>query len=624
MTIGHKFTNTRAKSLLELLQSNARFIVPRFQRNYSWNVEKVRDLWSDVVDNFHTLNSGDEQDVEYLLGPMVMLSTKEFESYHVIDGQQRLATLTLLFCVARDIILEDTESSDHKPAGFHKIIELIENQKMEQHASWKLELNDTDREFFREIQEFERGSQSQLERIKAKKVEIQSLKFLKENYIFLHEKITQSLYTNFGQDDVDVAAMSPDEKKKKRIDNRPNLMYFLTHLRENNYLIHLVVSDDSSAFQIFETLNERGQTLSKSSLIKNRILNTISDNPDLQKEQSDKWNKIFDDIVRDQPDDDFIIESYHSRDCDDDSLRTKNHDAIKKMLMSKKNLYKVIKRIVTNEDECRKFIKELEQDAKFLSTLNDPTKYSDTESRDDVYSIRALNAKLIRIPILAASRKWRDNPHEYSALVRLLIKFFFKTRVVSRKYSGEIEKTIPGITKMINEGCTFENIRNEIMKYDNHVDFKEDFKKRFVRNPHKDAAKYALRQITISLGSDYADVKPIDNLTLEHILPLNPQESWNKQAFFAGCQSIGDIEEYKRRLGNMTLLTEAINSKIQNQSFDAKKNHTDKNGKPAGYNTSQLLINEKTVRNEVEWTALVIKKREEKFTELADKIWKLD
>ena len=52
MAIDHKFSNTGAKSLLELLQSNSRFIVPRFQRNYSWNVEKVEALWSGSFGQF--------------------------------------------------------------------------------------------------------------------------------------------------------------------------------------------------------------------------------------------------------------------------------------------------------------------------------------------------------------------------------------------------------------------------------------------------------------------------------------------------------------------------------------------------------------------------------------------
>ena len=618
MAIDHKFSNTAAKSLLELLQSNSRFIVPRFQRNYSWNVEKVETLWSDLLDNFCVLDrGGSEQDEQYLLGPIVLVSTGTRGEYHIIDGQQRLATITMLFCVARDIILEDLKDKQ-PPSGFDKINELIENTHLEKHTSWKLELNDTDKEFFREIQEFEDKSKTQIERIKESKPKIQSLRFLKENYIFLHTKITNALHTNFGYSEApDVGNLNDDEKRELRIKNYSTLLYFLTHLRENNYLIQIMVSDESSAFQIFETLNDRGQTLSKSNLIKNHILNKIQ-NADLQREQSDKWNKIFDDVIgNDQSDDDFIMESYHSRHCDENSLRTAASQSAQPML--KKNLYKIIKRMVTDEAACRKLIKELERDAEFLSKLYDPSGYDvDDASKDDIYAIKALKAKYIRIPILAAYRKWSNNNMvEYTNLVKLLVKFFFKIRVVSEMHPSDIEKIMEPITQMINEGKSFENIHKVIKDKDKHDDFKHDFVKRFALGPHNDAAKYVLQKITVEMGTPYDDVRPIDNLTLEHVLPKKFESNWNPRDFD------GDANDYYKRLGNMTLLKKAINSKIRDLPFPMKRDHKDKDGKDDGYKSSSLKINTDTVINYDSWTASVIEERERKFAEYADKIWKI-
>ena len=621
MAIDHKFSNTAAKSLLELLQSNSRFIVPRFQRNYSWNVEKVETLWSDLLDNFYVLEdrSDSDQEAQYLLGPIVLVSTGTPGSYHIIDGQQRLATITMLFCVARDIILEDLKGVQ-PPSGFDKIKELIENTHLGKHKNWKLVLNDTDKEFFREIQEFEDESKTQIERIRESKPKIQSLRFLKDNYIFLHSKITDALHTNFGYGKApDVNNLNDDEQRKLRIKNYSTLLYFLTHLRENNYLIQIMVSDNSSAFQIFETLNERGQTLSKSNLIKNHILNKVQ-NVELQREQSDKWNKIFDDVIgNDQSDDDFIMESYHSRYCDENSLRATTGPSAQPML--KKNLYKIIKRMVTDEADCKRFIKELERDAEFLSKLYDPSGYDvDDASKDDIYAIKALKAKYIRIPILAAYRKWSNsNMTEYTNLVKLLVKFFFKIRVVSEMHPGTIEDVMKTITKMINEDESLENIHKVIKDEDKRHDFKHDFVKRFALSPHNDAAKYVLQKITVHLGTPYDDVKPIENLTLEHVLPKNSKpEYWDPRDFD------GDTGGYYQRLGNMTLLKKAINSKIRDLSFLLKRDHKDKDGNNDGYNSSLLKINTDTVVNYDSWTASIIEERERKFSEYADEIWKID
>lgn len=627
MAIDHKFSITEAKSLLELLQSKSRFRVPRFQRNYSWNVEKVETLWSDILDNFYVLNdpSSNEKDAQYLLGPLVLVrASGRRDTYDIIDGQQRLATITMLLCVARDIIMEDLKVKNTlPPSGFDKINELIQNTHMEKRTSWKIELNDTDKEFFREIQEFEDDTKTQLERITESKPKIQSLKLLKDNYVFLHSAITNALYTNFERGGVpDVDNLDDDGRRKLRIKNHSTLIYFLTHLRENNYLIQILVSDDSSAFQIFETLNERGQTLSKSNLIKNHILNKIQDS-ELQREQSNKWNKIFDDIVgNDQSDDDFIIESYHSRYCDNNSLRIKESKNALPML--KKNLYKIIKKIVTDEDDCKKFIKELERDAEFLSMLYAPSGYDiDDVSKDDIYAIKALKAKYIRIPILAAYRKWyNDNMSDYSKLVELMVKFFFKIRVVQEMHPGKIEDIMNDITKIINEGGSLASIRKLIKEKDKHDDFKSDFVRRFAPKPHNDAAKYVLQKITIHLGTPYDDVKPIDNLTLEHVLPKkHNRENWKRSDF---DRSDGDIDDYALRLGNMTLLKKAIHSKVQALPFKLKRDHKDKYGDAGGYNSSSLQINLKTVVNYNSWTASVIKEREQKFVEYADKIWKID
>ena len=551
-----------------------------------------------------------------------MLTAPTRGSYHIIDGQQRLATITMLFCVARDIILEDLKGTQ-PPSGFDKINELIKNTHLEKHTSWKLELNDTDKEFFREIQEFEDESKTQIERILESKPKIQSLRFLRDNYIFLHSKITDALYTNFWCDKMpDVDNLSDDERRKLRIKNHPTLLYFLTHLRENNYLIQIIVSHENSAFQIFETLNERGQTLAKSNLIKNHILNRV-DTADMQREQSDKWNKIFDEVIgNDQSDDDFIMESYHSRYCDENSLRTTTgQSAQNAQPMLKKNLYKIIKRMVTDEDTCRKFIEELKRDAEFLSKLYDPSGYDvDDASEDDICALKALKAKYIRIPILAAYRKWSNNSMtEYTNLVKLLVKFFFKIRVVSEVHPGHIEDVMEKITKMINKGESFENIHKVIKDEDKLNDFKHDFVKRFASGPHNDAAKYVLQKITIHLGPPYGDIRPIDKPTLEHVLPKKSKpEYWDSQDFN------GDTNGYSKRLGNMTLLEKAINSKIRDLPFLIKRDHKDKDGNDDGYKRTSLKINTNTVVNYDSWTASVIEERERKFAEYADEIWKID
>ena len=619
MAIDNKFANTRAVSIGELLSQRRTLKVPRFQRNYDWDEERVGALWDDMMDNFCLVRDRSDQvpEAQYLLGPVVLVSNQDKNEFFVIDGQQRLSTLTMLFCVARDI-MHEYQTKD----GIDKIDNLLANRNMSKHIGWKLELNDTDKDLFREIQEYEHGEDPQIERFGDKKFKTKSEKMLAGNYKFLHKKLLESLDNNFDPNNPHREHDDENARNERRKTNMPMMSYFVDFVCEYNYVVMVMVSDDNTAFQIFETLNERGKTLAKSNLIKNHILNQ-SKEPSMQKEQSDRWNRIFDEVVgTNQRDDDFIMESYNSRNGDSGSIRSKSRETLP---MSTKNLYKIVKNMVNDKTSCKRLIDELDEDAEFLAMLNDPSIYSDEDTKDDVRAIRALKAKFIRTAWLAAYRKWyHKNPKDYSELVRFLVKFFFKIRVVRQVHPGRIERIADSAVRLINNGKPLQEVIAELKRHDNHEDFIYNFEKKFIQDPQKDAAKYALQQITIHLGTRYDDVRPIDGLTLEHILPQkhDPKE-WDESAFFAGYDKDARIDEFKDRLGNLTLLQKAVSAQNKNYSFQQKKDHK-MDGNQVGYLGSKLEINRQTVCNHDEWTASIIEQREKDFVSYADKIWNLD
>ena len=623
--ITSKFSNTKAVSVKQLFQHKTPFKVPRFQRNYAWNDDKVKALWDDMMYTFQNIENEIEHksDAEYLLGPVVLVNNNGKELL-VIDGQQRLSTLTILFCVIRDIMIEYDEKD-----GLNKVNELIKNESMGKQLSWKLELNAIDKDLFLEIQEYENNGDTQFERFKKAKYKSPSNKLLSSNYIYLYEAIIKFLDKFWNPDKLSVSDVEKYQNRKKHI---PQLGYFVDFICDYHYVVMVVVNDDNTAFQIFETLNDRGQTLSKSNLIKNHVMNKINNkNRDLQNELSSKWDAIFDEITgQDQKDDDFIQESIRSRYLNTNS----NEDKTKSLYNSghinekihPKEIYQKIKDQFNHEKDtkfdneimCKKYIKFLDEDASFISTLNDPSLYSDDNTKDEIYTIKLLKATFIRSPILAAYRKW-GHSKDYQILVKLLVKFFFKFRTVRQMHPGKIEDlVIYDITSMINAGKPLDEVINKILEHDDHEDFRYNFLK-LITKPGKNIAKYVLREITIYLGTKYDDVRPIDTLTLEHILPQHFEKHWSD--FLDGK---GKTEEYVNRLGNLTLLHEAINSKIRNNSFLDKRNALNENdGKPMGYKASQLKINTETVCNQIEWTPDVILAREKLFAEFADKIWDL-
>ena len=109
------------------------------------------------------------------------------------------------------------------------------------------------------------------------------------------------------------------------------------------------------------------------------------------------------------------------------------------------------------------------------------------------------------------------------------------------------------------------------------------------------------------------DVQPIDNLASEYVLPQK-SDQWNEGDFLEGSNETGErMADCVRRLGNLTLLKDAISTTVQNGPFGEKKE--------AGCGRSLLKINTETVCPEYGWTASAIKKRECGFANYADKIW---
>ena len=608
MPVTSKFSNTQATNLWELLNGDDQFLVPQFQRNYAWTEEMAGNLWDDLTDSFQAVKKRNEtQSAQYLLGPMVLVHDKE-NRYLVIDGQQRLSTITMLFCVARDIMLENiTTQPGFKPEGYGRIMDMLENVNVNgKHASWKMVLNDTDKELFQQIQEYEDIPTPQVERIKKFKPKAKSQKLLASNYIYLYYRMMEDICPGFKSDSN--ASSRPTKNNVQQ--NLGLLNQFLNHVMRNNFIVKIVADDDDTAYQIFETLNYRGETLSKSNLIKNYVLNKVK-NANEQRDMSNAWNNIFDDIIsQGEADDVFILESFRSRYYNGEGKRA-----------SRKKLYDAVRKKIETEREAKAYIKSLKDDAEFLTTLYNPISYQDRKTKDDAYAIKLLNAKSIRVPILTAYRKWYDERRrDYEQLVQFLVKFFFNRRIVIGTHAGKLEQIMSEIVKMIEEDKSAQSIISYLQKDYDHDDFKHNFNK-FMSAPTLNPAKYALQQITISLGTKDSDVKPIDSLTLEHILPKN-SDKWDKNEFFIDYEKSSlKMDEFVGHLGNLTLLKDVVNKKLQNETFSVKKGNC--GDKKTGYCASDLEINRQTVCNHDKWTAKIIEDRSNLLAEHAYKIWDL-
>lgn len=238
------------RSTGELMSSYRRFEVPPYQREYSWGGAEVAEFWSDIIENI-------DKD-SYFLGLVIL--TKNGKSMTVIDGQQRLVTLTLL-----------AKSMYNKAVGFNRkaLAEGIENTLLK-HTDFtnddtSLRISFADKE---------------------------------DNKIFktiLDLKITtlKDLPSDIQESQMTKSFKSLDTKLDSYLkEESPNHLGKLTEfIIDKLYYAVFVHPNDSSAYRIFEVINNRGLDLTPADLLKNHVLSEIEDEEE-RKKCYDEWQYV--------------------------------------------------------------------------------------------------------------------------------------------------------------------------------------------------------------------------------------------------------------------------------------------------------------------------------------------
>lgn len=114
----HAYTRT----ISELLSVNRKYVVPRFQREYSWVKEQINELWYDVISNIKLESDFTYSNNEYFIGSLVLVGDETGREMQIVDGQQRLTTLTIFLSVLCEAFKSNNQS-DLASALFENYIE---------------------------------------------------------------------------------------------------------------------------------------------------------------------------------------------------------------------------------------------------------------------------------------------------------------------------------------------------------------------------------------------------------------------------------------------------------------------------------------------------------------------
>ncbi|GAA0762859.1 DUF4268 domain-containing protein [Psychroflexus lacisalsi] len=533
---------------------NVQFVIPVYQRNYDWSTNECHKLSNDII------TVAREQSGSHFIGSIVFIhegaySTREVKELVIIDGQQRLTTINILY-VALFRFAKETNQG-HEAEKLYNMF--LTNQYVQNESSkLKLKQTDTNSQAFKAIMNATEG-------------EFDAYSNVIENFNYFKSKI-----------------------------NEANFQTILDGLRKLIFVEISLERDKDDPQRIFESLNSTGLDLSQSDLIRNYIL------MDLPPRQQDKvYNQIWNPIEENAKD--LIKQKSLVSEYIRDYLTLK-----KKKIPNKSKVYEEFKKMYQDKDEA--YQQELENiksySVHYKKLVNPQTVKNDT-IRKELNYISRLEIN-VAFPFLLQVFEDADNgiiSDEILIKILKLIQSYTWRRFIVGLPTNALNKVFMTLYSEIDTEDYYESVVLALYKKRGSGKFPNDQE---VRTALKDKDLYNIqtknRNYMFELLENFNNKEHVDtsnpNISIEHIFPQNPNPDWsnqlNSEDFFMFK------ERYLNTIANLTL--SGNNGALSNKSFSAKKVMNNNNDEQ-GYQFSRLWLNSYLTTLD-EWS---IKNYEERF-----------
>lgn len=551
------------------------FRVPSYQREYSWDSEQVENLLEDLF-----------SEETYFFGTFVLNNEyyKKDKIQDIVDGQQRILTVTILFSVIRDIFLElkDKNKSNQIQSNY------ISNKDDDGNDKFKVIASNSARIFF------EKYIQKESAKIEESSPVSVEEKLIKNNYKIIKEAIYRKL-EKYNENNGKI-----EELRKIR------------ELVKNLELIVIKVDSEEDAFTFFETLNARSLELSQADLIKNLIFKKIEkENKEIEME----WDKIKNLLTVD--------------DVADITQFIRHHWLSTRKKITEKKLFRAIKHSISNYDE---FLSTLVSEVELYRMIMVPNINDWKKENLNIYKslkrISKLNVKQSRSILLTLLRMIRDdsfwnkyNSKMFYEAFEWIENFTFGFSTIAKKSPSALENIYSKYSIKLNDEYNKRSKKTkaecEKILSNFHKDLKYLFpdKEEFISNFSKieygnnkqiKLIGYILEKI--NYGKNQEEV--FDHITIEHILPQNPDKKWGLNK--------SDINEYVNKIGNLMPLGKEYNREASNKILNEKIDMYKRSGIKMVHDVLSHLKKRK-----LKWEKKDIEKRTLSLAEDAFAIWKL-
>jgi len=549
--------------LSKIFSSEFEYVIPSYQRPYAWTVDEASELFDDLKSFY---DSEDEEG--YFLGSIVLIKSEDKPLAEVIDGQQRLTTLTILLAA---MACAHDEANKDELKGYivepGKKVEKIEPKP-------RLSLRERDRAFFRKyVQEF------RLDKL---------------------TKLDESALENEAQANILRNAKHLQEAIEKAFEKPDDLIEFATFLTTRCYLVAVSTPNEMSAFRVFSVMNSRGLDLQPTDIIKADIIGKMKSEADRQ-DYNDKWEEMEVELTREGFRDLFTcLRMIYAKEKAKRSL-----------------LEEFREHVLPSNPDPKAFIDDvLEPFADALESIRNAS-YTATKKSEDVnfyitWLNRIDNSDWIP-PAMLFLKKHRNEPE-------LLADFFQRLERlaayihVCRVYVNERIEIYGNLINEIEADAPLD----EMEWLDLVEDEKATFREMLDGNVYEFTPRrrnYLLLRLDSFIG-DGAAAYDTKILTIEHVLPQTVKADSEWADWWPDAD---DRKAWVHRLANLVPLNKKKNSSAQNYDFGKKCDIYF----PGTKNVSSYALTSQ-VMSEEEWTPEVLGKRQETLLGVLIEGWELE
>lgn len=551
--------------LSKIFSSEFDYVIPSYQRPYAWTHEQAGELFSDLYDFY---SKEDPQDT-YFLGSIVLIKEEDVPKAEVIDGQQRLTTITILLALLTQRSFGSIRES------FHKYIREPGNPLEDLEEKPRLRLRDRDSEFFeRYIQDVDIDG---LVALDPAQLDSEAKRNIRANALFFRKKLDET----FGND--------------SSAANR-----FGSFILQRCFMVAVSTPTQQSAFRVFSILNSRGLDLLPTDIIKSQVIGKVAP------VRRDDYNEIWEELEIETGRGGFAEVFGHIR-----------------MIYAKEKARRALleefaERVVAKTATGEALIDEVIEPYTSAYLI---AKHADYTSTGNAAEINALLKWLNRID----NSDWLPSAMSFLAQYAsdaAYVKWFFEKLERLAAYMHicglDVNQRMVRYAMVLQELESPSSLANPLKQ----IELTEFEKKRFLEQLSGNVYDMKVRRRNYlilrldSFISDAAAVYDPSILTIEHVLPqtVKTDSVWTTQ-----WPNLGDRIGLLHCIANLVPLNRRRNSQAQNYDFEKKKKAYFMGTK----NVSSYALTSQ-VLGEKEWTPAVVQKRQVELLGRFASAWELN